>query len=170
MKKRCHNPKDRNYPEYGAKGIQVCPKWRSSFKAFLTDMGPRPSPQHTIDRMDNSLGYQPSNCRWATKQQQARNRPTFVKSVNGKTVVEVAEDLATVPAPTLYNRVRAGMSIEKVLHKGRLPSGAPPRLLTLQGETLPLRTWAKRLGIKCSTVRERLKRGWTVQRALTPLP
>lgn len=71
---RCHNPKNKSYPRYGGRGITVCDRWRNSFEAFRHDMGARPSDQHSIERKDNSLGYDPSNCCWATTTQQSNNR------------------------------------------------------------------------------------------------
>lgn len=75
MKNRCHNPKARDYAYYGGKGIKVCKQWRESFAAFLADMGRRPTPLHTLDRINTAKNYTPSNCRWATREAQARNRP-----------------------------------------------------------------------------------------------
>jgi len=74
IRERCHNPKDKNFNKYGAKGISVCQTWRESFEAFFEDMGPCPSPQHSIDRIENSGNYDLGNCRWATKKEQAINR------------------------------------------------------------------------------------------------
>lgn len=59
---------------YGDRGITVCDQWRASFVNFLADVGPRPSDQHSLDRIDNDKGYEPGNVRWATASEQAQNR------------------------------------------------------------------------------------------------
>lgn len=73
MIKRCTNPLDSHYKYYGGRGISVCKEWRESFDAFISDMGYRPE-GHQLDRINNDGNYEPSNCRWATKLEQARNR------------------------------------------------------------------------------------------------
>lgn len=72
--KRCENTNGPDFADYGGRGITVCRRWRKSYPNFLEDMGARPSPQHSIDRINNNKGYSPSNCQWATPTQQARNR------------------------------------------------------------------------------------------------
>lgn len=74
MRSRCLCSTDRAFKWYGGRGIEVCDRWRASFDDFIADMGSRPSPAHSIDRINNDGNYEPSNCRWATAKQQANNQ------------------------------------------------------------------------------------------------
>ena len=73
MLDRCLNPNDQDFADYGGRGIAVCERWRDSFAAFYADLGARP-PGLTLDRIKNDVGYEPGNCRWATRKEQADNR------------------------------------------------------------------------------------------------
>lgn len=85
MKRRCYNKNDEKYPIYGGRGIVVCDRWRNSFPNFLTDMGNRPSPKHSIERRNMNGNYEPNNCELATAVTQMRNtsRNVFVV-INGQ--------------------------------------------------------------------------------------
>lgn len=98
MIQRCTNEKDKKFPLYGGRGITVCERWRNSFEAFYADMGPRPSPDHSIDRIDVNGNYEPGNCRWATKKEQARNRRSnVIISFGGrKIILKVFSDICGI--------------------------------------------------------------------------
>jgi len=76
IKKRCYNKSSEHYSYYGGRGIRVCQRWRNSFLAFYTDMGPKPFPKAEIDRIDNDGNYEPDNCRWVTHAQNCQNKST----------------------------------------------------------------------------------------------
>lgn len=119
MRQRCHNPNNSVYRFYGGRGIEVCERWRSSFDAFLADMGEKPEPkeEYSLDRIDPDGPYSPENCRWVHFKKQANNR----------------------------------RSNHFVNH---------------DGETLTIAEWSNRTSIKQSTLRERLRRGWSMSEAL----
>jgi len=116
MMMRCYNPNSTSYPYYGAKGIRVCKRWHK-FANFHIDMGDRPSINHTLDRRDTTKDYSKENCRWATKQEQARNRSNnTLLTFNNKTqcMAAWAEEL-TLPDYIIHNRIKAGWSVERTL-------------------------------------------------------
>ncbi len=96
MIQRCFNENDPSYHRYGGRGITVAPTWRASFAAFLVDVGPKPSPEHSLDRYPNNDGnYEPGNVRWATRAEQLRNKRSNVNlTVEG--VTQCLEDWAAV--------------------------------------------------------------------------
>ena len=99
LKARCLNPDDASYPRYGGRGIAVCDRWAQSFEAFLEDMGPCPSSAHSIDRINNDGGYEPSNCRWATQQQQMQN--TSANRFSYEQVVDILRRLKMGEKPSV---------------------------------------------------------------------
>lgn len=87
MKRRCYKPNAPYYHIYGGKGITVCDRWRTSFVNFLADMGPKPFPEATIDRVNGDGDYEPANCRWASKMEQSHNsRKARMLTCNGETL------------------------------------------------------------------------------------
>lgn len=120
MRRRCATPSTTSFEHYGGRNIRVCARWRK-FENFYADMGKRPSPQHSLDRINNNGPYSPKNCRWADRKTQARNR-------------------------------------------------RDNRLLTHRGETLCLTDWCERLRVNRELVGGRLRRGWSIEDALTRPP
>lgn len=116
MIQRCDNPSVKSYSDYGSRGIKVCDRWRV-FENFLADMGEKPR-RLTIDRIDNGGDYEPSNCRWATRDEQGRNKRNN-------------------------------------------------RLVEFRGKRIPLAEAVAVSGLKRLTVHQRIKRGWSVERALS---
>lgn len=114
MRLRCLNPSNRAYPAYGGRGIAVCDRWRDDFEAFLADVGPKPSPRHEIDRIDNNRGYEPGNCRWVTRSQNDRNRrSTLWVEYRGerRRLIDLCEQFGTWP-DTVKFRLKHGWTME----------------------------------------------------------
>lgn len=107
MKSRCYNKNNPNYKNYGERGISVCAEWKNNFEAFVRDMGPCPNRKSTIDRIDNDGNYEPGNCRWTTRTEQARNKRTSLLIEFGgqtKSLMEWAKDLG-IDYKTMHRRI-----------------------------------------------------------------
>ena len=125
MKERCLNEKHVHYGSYGAIGIGIYERWATSFEAFFADLGERPSKKHSLDRINNNLGYQPGNCKWSTKREQSNNRKNSVYiefSGVRKPISEWARDLG-VPHHRIHNRIKYGWPLEVVLSVNQIPPG-----------------------------------------------
>jgi hypothetical protein len=116
---RCTNPDCCNYRHYGARGISVCDRWlgKNGFPAFMEDMGRKPSPLHSIDRINNDGNYEPGNCRWATKKMQRMNqRDSVLVSLDGEVMNQ--HDLAIrlgIHESQIIRRKKQGRSIEEII-------------------------------------------------------
>jgi hypothetical protein len=117
MIQRCVNPRSNSYHNYGGRGIRVCARWLKSFDNFLADMGPKPSPKHSIERRDNDGDYTPSNCCWATRHEQHRNmRRNMWITLDGVTLC--LKDWARrtgMDQMTIKGRLRRGWSVKDAL-------------------------------------------------------
>lgn len=156
MKARCVNPRHCQYDRYGGRGIAVCRKWIKSYKAFLLDVGRKPSPNHTLDRIKNNKGYSPGNVRWATHVEQNRNksdnRIVYVDR-SPMCISEVIERFG-LNRSTLVSRLRRGWSLEDSIRK---PS---KQTLEVGGRKRTLAEWSRITGISASLITYRLKAGW----------
>lgn len=116
MHARCRNPNVKAYYRYGGRGITVCDRWQS-YQAFVEDMGEKPGPDHTVERIDNDGDYSPENCRWATQREQCHNtrRNRWIE-YNGET--KILSDWAREYGLTvqgLKNRLDRGWAIKRAL-------------------------------------------------------
>lgn len=129
MRLRCLDPKHPAFAAYGGRGITICDRWRDSPQNFIDDMGPKPSPKHEIDRVENDRGYEPSNCRWATREVNCRNRRSNrLLTFEGEmlTLVEWCERRG-LPRDTVRKRLDGGWPVEKALStpvRAKLPNGS----------------------------------------------
>lgn len=114
---RCTNPNVKCYANYGKRGIVVCERWKSSFENFLADMGERPTPKHTLDRINNDGNYEPGNVRWAERKEQNRNqRSNIVITHNGITAILSEWAVITgIDYQTLHTRIWDGWSHERAI-------------------------------------------------------
>ncbi|MFB6873719.1 hypothetical protein [Streptomyces sp. NPDC056323] len=116
MVRRTSDPNNPDYARYGGRGISVCEDWRKSFEAFARDMGKRPEGM-TLDRIDNDGNYEPSNCRWSTATEQARNkRSNRLLTYAGQTLpISVWAEHTGIRGHTISSRIRCGWSVERAL-------------------------------------------------------
>lgn len=131
MKQRCSNPRAKGYADYGGRGISVCDRWQN-FDNFLADMGPRPEGL-VLDRIDVNGNYEPGNCRWATWEQQGRNKRRTIRrlGLEGLPVDEIVAALDA--AETNYLGVFPGYSeSERVILSAFSPGRIVPRTHLMQ--------------------------------------
>ena len=118
MKQRCTNPDDKAFFRYGGRGITVCDRWMEDFQNFLDDMGPKPTPVHTIDRLRYDGNYEPNNCRWATKSEQGQEHKSILIPLQFNGViypsVSAACRAAGVNMQSVRRRLWRGVAVSKV--------------------------------------------------------
>ena len=171
MRHRCRNPKMTQYHNYGGRGIEVCDRWYDSFAYFLEDMGKRPSLEHSLDRIDNEGNYEPSNCRWGTRSQQASNRrkpkwqhSKFFIEYNGeKRTRREWADLYGISVRKLTGRLRSGWTFEQAVglvprkrKKAKIVAPRRTRTYTANGRSLSVNDWCALIGITRTTFYMRL--------------
>lgn len=180
MKTRCYNRNAWNFKSHGARGITICDRWRASFLDFLSDMGNKPSAEHSIERKDNDGHYScghceecvnngwPANCKWATTMEQCQNtRKTRLLSYNGETysLNAWARKLGITHSAL---RVRLeNWTLEKALTEPPTPSKErTAKILSHDGHVLTVKEWSLKLGMPYSTLCYRLRQGLSIEQII----
>lgn len=169
MHDRCSNPKNKSFANYGGRGITVCERWSGpdGFLNFLSDMGRKPEGM-SIDRIDNSKGYSPGNCKWATrKEQQRNNRNARIVLFRGeeRCLAEWAEVLG-MPIKTIYKRIHLlGWDTDRALSEP-CKVGSRPKIYEIDGCQRSLSEWANVSGTPLQMIRDRLRLGWDIKSAV----
>lgn len=161
MIQRCTNPKVAAFPHYGGRGIVVCDRWRT-FANFLADMGEPPA-GYSIERQDNSKGYEPDNCCWLPMGKQAQNRRgnSYIEVEGERMCLAEASRRLGIGDATLRYRLQKATQKKDI----NAPVGRDV-FLTHEGETRNIKQWSEKLGINRTTIIMRRKRGWPVERVL----
>lgn len=171
---RCTNPNNAHYKYYGGVGISVCDRWHS-FSNFLQDMGEKP-PRMSIDRIDVSGNYEPSNCRWATAKEQARNKTNnTMLTANGETLCLAAwAERLGINQMSLSHRINNGWSHEDAINtpiaktaKEAARKSQRARILTYKGQTKCVTEWAEETGIPRAIIYRKLQSGKTAAEIFT---
>lgn len=137
----CHQPGNRFYYNYGGRGIVVCDRWRMAFENFLQDMGRKPSPSQSLERIDNNGPYSPENCRWADSKSQGRNRriSTILEHNGERMALSVWAERVGIPARLLSTRIHNGWTAGKALTTAPEPRKRYHPLVHLTEQELSLR-------------------------------
>ena len=117
MRARCINPQRKSYARYGGRGITICDRWLNSFPNFYADMGPKPSSEYSLERINNSGPYSPENCRWATGTEQCSNtrRNRILEHDGLKMTATQWAAFLDINYFTLIDRLVRGWSVERTL-------------------------------------------------------
>lgn len=165
---RCYNPKNKYYYVYGGRGIIVCDRWRV-FENFMEDMGDRPDKSYSLDRIDSNGNYCKENCRWATWEQQSRNRSdTVLLTWEGETLclADWAKKLSIDQRVMARRLEKYGVCAYIFRHKERITDHT--KYTTWENETLSLSGWAKKLNISSATMSVRYSRWGLCNKTFQP--
>ncbi len=178
IKSRCYNPNVSCYVHYGAKGVTLCDEWLGSFPAFLAHIGPAPSAKHSVDRIDNSRGYEPGNVRWATTKEQANNKTTnALYTIGGvtKNMMGWCEEYGA-DWDLVWSRVKAhGYDIVRALTElkrgskqfiGEKGERVGYRQYLFRGRIQNLKEWAAEYGVSHGALQQKMRKGWHMEGAL----
>lgn len=123
---RCENPNTHQYADYGLRGIKFgFPSVRAGAEWVLDNIGPKPSYLYSIDRIDNNKGYEPGNLRWATAQEQNRNKRQYKRTKNGERIRQIMEQRKDLTYETIRLWIRAGKTNEELLNRVKYDRDIP---------------------------------------------
>lgn len=168
MKNRC-NERYSTSPwakQYAGRCVKVCDRWLNSFADFYADMGDPPTETHTLDRIDNDGDYTPTNCRWATRKEQANNTSRNRKiTIDGetKTLSEWC-DVYKMPYISVCTRLRRGMGIIEALTKSN--KRWVNTLVTLDGMSKTIKEWSIMYKVPAKSIKWRLDHGWALETSI----
>jgi hypothetical protein len=166
MIQRCTNPNRTQSKDYYGRGITVCDEWRNSFEQFYTDIGPKPTTQHQLNRIDNEKGYFPGNVEWTTPRENARNkRSNHLITYNGETLPLC--DMAVkygISERALCHRLARGKSVEEAMTTKVQEKN---KTYTAFGESGTMPYFSKKYSVSIQLIRQRLKQGMSIEEALS---
>lgn len=165
IKGRCLTTTDAAYKNYGGRGITICEEWKNDFMKFLNHMGCRPTPHHTIERINNNGNYEPTNCCWALRVDQCANqRKTRRFTAHNMThTIPQWSKILNIHVQTLWSRINSGKSLNEVFTPKKVPTAI--QTINYKGQVKTIPQWARHLGISPQALRYRINAGWTIQRA-----
>lgn len=169
MKDRCYNPNDKNYDDYGGRGIKICDEWLKDVKTFYDwSLISGYMDNLTIERIDVDGNYEPSNCKWIKKEEQADNKRCNIRiTYNGKTqnLKQWSKELG-INYIALYQRIVVrGWSPNRAFSA---KDDCSCKMITFAGKTQTMKQWSEEIGVKYQTLAARLNRyKWSIEKALT---
>lgn len=177
IKTRCFNSNCDHYKDYGGRGITMCIGWRINPYSFLKDMGLRPSPAHSVGRIENDKGYwcgnceecvsnhRKFNCRWETNADQMNNRRSsrFIEFNGVKLTIAQWERRMGLPPHSIHSRLGRGWSEEEAI---TIPNADPEKPIEWNGKTQNVSAWAREFGMKPNVLARRIKRKGSMERAM----
>lgn len=171
MKQRCFNKKHKSYDKYGGRGIIVCDRWKNSFAEFLRDMGPKPSPRLSIDRIENNGNYEPGNCRWANTPTQLRNRRNnvFLEWNGERLCVKDWSSRTGLSTNTIQKRIDLGWQPEAILTTpadSRMKKNQGGAAVLFDGAMRSYAEISRQTGVPAKRISARIRMGWTVEDAI----